>query len=737
MNLKKYKIKSVLLLNLLIFVIALALFYGNIPGTQRLYNKVNWQTYDWLLNYNYKEIPDEHSLVTVVDIDTSSILKYGPWRWPKTLVVKMLQELKKDDALMVVFDIVFGSEEKNIVLEQIKYSLKNSPQVKDEYLSWLVKEFDGEKAFKTELSDGEYIMGFYLHNKSELGNEGVLPEALSIKNSSDIDITKLAISHGEEYQSNYKSYAKSVSTGGFVSAKADLDGVIRKIPLLMNLDGKLYPSISLKAVMNYFMAENLTLLTKKNKDHLSLLGIDMFGKKILTNVKGEIYIPFNGAEYIPVISAKDLLEGKADRKLIDNQLIIIGSSAAMLKDHHQTPMHANYPGLLMQANIINHLLSNKLIHRPHGINWLELAAFILIGIIMSFSFSFRGFYFSVISLLLVSSTLIGLMQLSFEKYHAYLLLSPAILSIAIMFLVCMSYRYFLIFKQKRYFRGVLAKYIPPDVVTQLIKENSLDFLEPKNQEITMLFADIRSFTTMSEKFTSKKIALFLNKFLTVMTKIIFDNHGTIDKFIGDCIVAIWNAPLLLKDHSDHAIAASLLMIQALEKLNKSSKDFNNVQIGIGLNKGTATIGNIGSEHRQSYTMIGDEVNYAARLEGLTKKYGVTILVGSNMVSHSSKYLFIRVDKVRVVGRNQAGYIFSVIELKSKVSTADKNLYKLYHLAMNYYFKGDFLKAKEIMTEALALDPQNKLFLFHIKRIEELILNPPIEKWDGIYNWQSK
>ena len=515
------------------------------------------------------------------------------------------------------------------------------------------------------------------------------------------------------------------------------DGLVRAVPLIIEHNDVMYPSLSLEMIRAMLGIKKIVV----NYNSLGVEYISLGAKHIPTDRFGRLFVNYaGGSKSYQYISALDIYNNNFKPEDIKGKIILIGTSAPGLLDLRATPFEGAYPGVEVHANAIDNMLNNNFISSP---NWKEGADIISI-LVGSLLVAFVLYFFTpTIALLLSVFMIIAFVCLNYYIiFELGIMLSVVFATATMMVVVLYSFgmNYLLESKQKALIKQKFANKVSSDVVEDLLSSNSTTMLEPKEQVISIFFSDIRGFTTLSETFKQPKDLIeFLNLYMNPMVEIIIKQKGVVDKFIGDAIMAYWNAPNEIANHQDKALVCALEQMDALAKLNedfiKAGKP--TIAIGTGLHSGLATIGEMGSDGRSDYTIIGDNVNLASRIEGLTKFYGAQLLVSSDFKQALvGEYNFRHCDNVIVKGKNEAVALYEVFITKKLYEDYVKNEQEDYERAKELYSNGDFKGAKKLF-DSLNKNHSHTLYEMYSDRCSHLIHEPPPMPFNGIYTATSK
>ncbi len=683
--------------------------------------------------------------IVIVDIDERSLKALGQWPWSRNIVAQLLHNLAAMGAGIVGLDIVFAEPDASspaLVLSQLGVEYENAP------------DYDGMLA--DVISATPTVPGYVF----AMQEDGIAPHDTPKHTVLVIERQKpLHVNLFRPHRAilNLPMFEAAAYTTGYFNTVPDGDGVVRSIPLVMEFRGVLYPALSLEMV-------RLALGLKRFEVQYNpqgIVGIGLGERAITTDALGRMMVGYHGPSFTyRYISALDVVEGRMQD--IEGAIVLVGTSAAGLLDLRSTPFDSVYPGVEVHANAIDNLLNGSFLSRPswaQGVDFMAFAGAVLLGFVLLIQplawVAFLGFGGVVFALL---------------GAHFWLLVSKGILlatvlplsAFSVLLLVGFGLNYFLESRQKEQIKKKFAAKVSSAVMEDLIK-NEGDVFAAHEREITVFFSDVRNFTNISESMPSPKVLIaFMNELMDPMTDIIIKHKGTVDKFMGDAIMAYWNAPSSVPNHADVAVGAALEQLHALKALNAKIKQdprfeacvamaknmgVEPVAIGIGLNSGPAIVGEMGSSSRSDYTAIGDAINLGARIESLCKYYGSTCQISHFTKERLEKAYSLRLlDKVRVKGKKEAVEIWQVHDFKEGLegeylfTCTPKELEEElahYHAAMAQYHQGAFALAKEGFEALLAHSANPTVCALYVSRCEQLIKEPPQGEFDGIFEHKTK
>jgi adenylate cyclase len=678
-----------------------------------------------------------NSVVAIVDIDDMSLHKEGRWPWPRAKLGELVDDLQAAGAVVIAFDMIFPQEEKNIVdevgSEITKEHLSNINL--DAALKKIQPLFNNDYKFSISMSDSDVVIGMSFLQNSLV--TGVIPPPIIMLKTSDEK--KLGFIEMNGVQGMNSVIAKGVKYAGFINVFSDSDGIIRRVPLLLRYHDGLYPSLALEAVRVYLLA-NIKLATAAYGNSQRVEGVQLNDYVIPTDSRGQVIIPFIGKSYTyPFFSATDVLHKKIPANSLAGKIVFIGTSSIGLGDLKATAIQSAYPGVEVHATVADGILKRNFSFKPAWAVGAEIVLIVVLGSILMFVCPYLGPRILTVLIILLPLLLLSLNNILREKTGLLIaIFIPMALSISIP-LLNLVYGYLFETRRREHIKAMFGQYVPEEHIDEMLKTGRQYGLHGEDREMTVLFADIRNFTSISEHMSATQLKDYLHAYLNPMTEVIFKYHGTIDKYVGDLIMAFWGAPLQDKKHAKHAINAALDMQTELTKLNKvlSEKNLASIQIGIGLNSGMMSVGDMGSKFRLNYTVLGDSVNLGSRVEGLTKYYDVKIIATENTAQQQDTFLFRLLDRVRVKGKNESVAIYEVICRKNEALDDVKKEIVDSEEALHFYFQQDFEKARLLFLALSKHYPAKKIYSLYLERIAEFIKNPPPKDWDGVFTLMNK
>ena len=698
------------------------------------------QAYDARLKMTLPKHVDKQ--VVIVDIDEKSLAAIGQWPWNRSILAKINDALFDYYKIRAIgYDIVFAEQdidEGTKFLEKMAQdSLKQNTEFITQY-NKVIPSLQHDQLFAKSLKNRKTVLGFVMDTNTK---KGLLPPAVNSLDKNTLEDLSLNKTNG--FTANLASLqTQAYSAGFFDNALIDDDGVFRRVPLLQTYKNELHQSLALALTRAATNSTDIKMLVEadNNDNDVFLEWVNIGEYNIPVDHLSGVLIPYIGRQHsFDYISATDILNKTVDTAKLKNKIILFGSSAPGLLDLRTTPLDPAYPGVEIQANIIQGILDNRILHAPGYTQGAEFLIILLLGLILTFTLPMLS---ALTSSLLILSTLVLLITTNLYAWTAEQLVLPiaaSILLVALLFTLQMTYGFFVESRAKRKLTHLFGQYVPPSLVSAMSKQTGKINLDGEIRDMSVLFTDIRGFTNISENFEAKELTHYVNAFLTPITQIIHNNRGTIDKYMGDAVMAFWGAPLEDQQHARHSLDAALSIVEEMKVLRKefTEKQWPEIYIGIGVNTGKMNVGNKGSEFRVDYTVLGDAVNLGARLEGLAKIYDVDIITSEYTKRAVPEYEYREIDLVRVKGKNKSITIYQPLGLSETISELEKKLLKQFHLSITSYRKQAWDTAERELLALQQNEPERGIYQVYLDRITQFRTNPPEKDWDGSYTHTTK
>ena len=687
--------------------------------------------------------------VIILDIDEKSLAEQGRWPWGRDKLATLMNKLFDQYGMKLVgFDVVFAEPDESSGLKSLEsLATKELKEVAgfQSTLRELRPQLDHDARFAAAIKNRPVILGYYFSSKDGGISSGAAPEP--VFPAGTFSGRRIGFTQWVSFGGNLPEFQKSAAGAGHFNPLVDIDGTSRRVPLLVEYKGAYYESLSLAMVRN--LLGNPPIIPGYPGDApASYAAMEWLDLKTAGGGVMRIPVDENAATLIPYrgyqgsfsyISITDVLNDRVPKEKLAGKVAVVGTTAPGLMDLRATPVGAAYPGVEIHTNLIAGMLDGAVKHKPPYILGADVMLVLIAGAVMVFLLPmlspFRATVVGLIVLLL-------LLSVNFSFWHVsnvVLPLANGMIAIVLLYAMNMSWGYFVESRTKRQLTGLFGQYVPPELVEEMSRDPENYSMAGRKAELTVLFSDVRGFTTISEGLEPDELATLMNKYLGAMTIVVRKHRGTLDKYIGDAIMAFWGAPVDDPEHARNAVLTGLEMDVALRELNKDlvARGWPELKIGVGVNTGPMTVGDMGSPVRQSYTVMGDAVNLGSRLEGITKQYGVGFIVGESTRELLKKeFVFRELDRVRVKGKEDPVGIYEPVGEEGKVAREDMEEIKLWNQALRAYRAQDWDQAELTLMNLQRIKPRY-LYDLYVKRVEHLRKEPPGENWDGVTIFETK
>ena len=710
---------------LLIFAILVS--FLPILNPLQIFSNLQNYSFDTLQRLLPREIYAEDPVV-IIDIDDRSLADIGQWPWSRNQLAKLTNQAYAAAALG--FDVVFAEPDRT----NPQNFISNYPLNEDLKKELLALPSNDELFAQAITDHGTVVLGQALNNKNT-----IKPSKPKFGLVTQGDDPKQFITNYSGIQNNIKQLESSAAGVGSMSI-GNNDAIVRQLPTFERIDDQLVPSLALEMTRVAVGASTFQIKSSNASSEeaygaqTGINNIKLGPLTIPTTSEGNVWVYFAPTKNIPTVSAGDVISGLILPEFFEGKVALVGTSAAGLLDLRSTPTEKNIPGVTIIAQFIQQIFANQFLQRPDWLFGAEFLAGLVLAVLITLSIQALG-PIGGLSVLILGSG--GIMGSSYYFFKSKLFLvdpvSPLIIALSVY--VAVTFFNFLFTELERSrVRGAFAQYLSPEMVNRLAESSESLVLGGERKEMTFLFSDIRGFTKISEQYKDDPEALtqLINQLLTVLSNAILEHGGTIDKYMGDCIMAFWNAPTDQENHRQLAIQAAHTMNEALDAFNlevEENLDFK-LEIGIGINSGNCIVGNMGSDKRFDYTVLGDAVNLASRLESQSSNYGLHMIVGENTYMVDSPFTMIEIDKIAVKGKSSAETIFTCFKQETKFV---KGFLDTHNVFLHEYRSQNWDAAKTKIGELMSSPNELELYYRHMDaRIDEYIKNPPAADWEGVY-----
>ena len=698
--------------------------------------------YDARLRITMPDTIDDR--VVIVDLDEKSLAEVGRWPWGRNNLAEMVRRLVDDYKVAVVgFDVVFAEPDESSglrVLEEIGRKQLRNETGYQHALQGLRASLNYDQLFADTLRGRPVVLGYYFSSLINAEKSGALPAPVFEPGS--FQGRPVQVVPWKGFGGNLKPLQEAAASAGHFNPLVDFDGNSRRVPMIVEHDGAYFESLSLAVVRTLLGHAKLQPGYPDKEGGMEWLEVLAADRAIKIPVDDSVaaLIPYRGHERsFPYISAVDVLKGRVDPALLAGRIVLVGTTAPGLMDLRSTPVGATYPGVEVHANLIAGILDGNIKEKPGYIIGVEVLQLFLLGgllaLLLPLLSPIRASMLTALVLLLAVALNLSL----WSSANLVLPLASVLLMTLLLFGVNMSWGYFVESRTKRQFTELFGQYVPPELVDEMARDPQAYSMEGRNVELTVLFSDVRGFTNISEGLDPQELTHLMNDYLGAMTEVIRKNRGTLDKYMGDAIMAFWGAPITDPENARHAVLTALAMQKELKKLAEPfrQKGWPELHIGVGVNTGMMTVGDMGSPVRKAYTVMGDAVNLGSRLESITKQYGVGIIVGPLTRERLNGFVFRELDRVRVKGKDEPVTIFEPLGLVGEVQEETLGQLKLWQHALRLYRAQDWDQAELQLYNLLRQAPETRLYQLYLERLAVWRKNPPDANWDGVTTFETK
>jgi adenylate cyclase len=716
--------------------------------------------YDFRLRLTMPGTVDDR--IVILDIDERSLdpRALGRWPWGRDKITALLQKLfDKYGVILIGIDVIFAEPDASSglpVLEQLaKTKLREVPSFQAA-LNELRPQLDYDAIFAKFIRGRPVVLGYYFSSEDKALESGALPEP--VLPAGTFAGRVIAFTTWKGYGGVLPEFQASAANTGHINPIIDPDGVSRRVPMLEEFKGRYYEAFSL-AVVRLYLGLQESARNKSNivtlprvipgfpperfvtKGYSGLEWLEVGPLKVPVDDNVSALVPYRGVKgSFPYISLADVWLGSVPPEKLKGKIALIGTTAQGLFDLRSTPVAEVYPGVEIHANLIAGMLDGKLKHKPAYMLGAEVLLLVIGGIVLAMLIPMLAPLWATVAAV-IGMGLITLLNLGVWSYAGSVLpLAAFVLMTTTLYTVNMAYGYFVEARSKRKFAELFGQYVPPELVDRMAEDPDKYSMEPRNAELTILFSDVRGFTGISEALSPEHLREYINEYLTEMSTIIRSKYkGTLDKYIGDAIMAFWGAPVDDPHHARDGVLAALEMQRACTALNQkfANRGWPLLKIGVGVNSGGVRVGDMGSRIRRAYTVMGDPVNVASRLEGRTKFYGVGCLVGEATRNAAKGVVFKEIDKIKVKGKEEALTIFEPIGPDAEVDKKTLDEIKLWHQALRLYRARNWDQFEVSLLNLLRMNPGGGLYELYSERVTHHRRAAPPQEWEGVTVFDEK
>jgi len=679
--------------------------------------------------------------VVIVDIDESSLIAFGQWPWPRTILADLLTRLYEWQAAAIAFDVIFPEPDRSSLNEAVKHFR----DLDDDTRGRLLHLPSNDEVFAQAIGRGNVVLGQAGINAFHPRSLEKPPETAFATVGPDPSPYLIAFPY---ILRNLPKLEQAAVGHGLISIRTERDGMVRRVPIVMQAEDKIVPALTLDLLRVATGSSTIMIRT----DESGIQSVAVPGLELPTDRNGRIWVYFGPHDKARFVSAKDVVEGNVAPEIFAGKLVLVGTSAIGLLDVKTTPVLSAMPGVEVHAQLLEAALTNSLLVAPSYAIVVEMIGALIGGVVLALLAPAASVLMLFASAALAAAAFVAASWILFSRYQMLFDATFPLIATLSVYMSMVLMGYFREQLDRRRIRSAFAQYLSPTLVEQLANSPQRLVLGGEERVITVLFSDVRGFTTIAETYKDNPHGLttLMNRFLTPLTNAIMARNGTIDKYMGDAVMAFWNAPLDDPAHESDACHAALDMLERVDALNQerereastSGTRFVPIKIGIGINTGRCTVGNMGSDLRFQYTVMGDSVNLASRLEGQTKAYGLPILIGSRTAAAvAEQFALLEIDSIRVKGKTEAEVIYAIVGRADVAASPEfRSLQDHWAMLRVCYRKQDWTGALKMIDlchcecERLGLVGLIDAYADRMRRLEQ---RSPTPEWDGVFTAETK
>lgn len=686
--------------------------------------------------------------IVIVDVDEKSLSEVGQWPWPRHRLARITDELFDRQRVAVLgFDVVFAEPDATSPRHALEglaaRELAHLPALAEQ-VRQLTVQLDHDQLFAKALANRPVVLGHYFTSDRDGRKSGQLPPPAMSK--ADLQGKGGGFVRWTGYGANIPELAAAVRSGGYFNAITDSDGLVRAVPLVSQYGGEYFQSLALAVFRELMGATTLapgfppSRFLPTGYQGLESILVQQGDRSLPLPVDQRVssLVPYRGlggpkGGSFQYVSAADVLHGRLAPEALKGKVVLFGTTAPGLLDLRATPVGTAYPGVEVHANLISGFLDGNVPTTPDYALGYELVVVLVSGLLLALLLprlpAAKAIGLSLGMLLAVT----GLNLWLYTSHGLALPLASALFMIVAAFVMNMSHGYFAESRSKRELAQLFGTYVPPELVDEMVKDPDSYTMQAQARELTVVFCDMRGFTRLAETMTPEQLQTVLNQIFSRMTEVIRRHRGTIDKYMGDCVMAFWGAPLASPDHAAQAVQAALEMTEAMRDINASfrARGWPEVGVGIGINTGSMLVGDMGSNIRRSYTVIGDAVNLGSRLEALSRVYGVDVVAGEATRRQAPQFHWQELGRVVVKGRAEAVRAYTPLGVRTEVPNPDlQQELAVWDGFLKAYRAQDWEKCDIHLLNLQRMRPASALYAYYASCVAQQRVLPPDPAWDG-------
>jgi adenylate cyclase len=705
---------------------------------------------------------DVDSRIVILDIDEKSLGEIGRWPWGRNTMAEVVRKLFDTHGIAILgFDVVWAERDTSSGIDTLDALAANDlRQVAgfQEVYKGLRPRLDNDLLFAESMKGRPVVLGYYFNSEDRAVKANAIPAPVLPKGT--FAGRNIPFDEWKGYTGNLPIYMQSAAAAGHFNPRVDFDGVSRRVPMILEFDGAYYEALSLAVVRVILgmppVEPGYAPGTFMNRGYSGLEWLKVGPLRVPVDESVSTLIPYRGKKFsFPYVSLADVINDRVKPGELKGKIALLGTSAPGLFDLRSTPVDSVYPGVEIHANLIAGMLDQSIKAKPAFMLGAEVILLVIGGVALAILIPMLSALWATVvaagGLLLI----VGLNFAVWIKGDMVLPLAASVLMTLALYVMNMAYGYFVesrskrqfaeLFgfvesRSKRQFAELFGQYVPPELVDKMAEDPGKYNMEPRSAELTILFADVRGFTSISEALKPEELREYINEYLTEMSAIIRSKYrGTLDKYIGDAIMAFWGAPVDDPQHARNGVLAALEMQRACSALNAkfAARGWPALKIGVGVNSGTVRVGDMGSQVRRAYTAMGDAVNVASRLESRTKGYGVGVLVGEATRELVNDVVFREVDRIKVKGKDEALTVYEPLGGEGEVQKSRLEELRLWNQTLRAYRGRQWDQVEVSLLNLQRMNPECELYRVYANLVTDKRRSAPPQDWDGVTAFAEK
>lgn len=700
--------------------------------------------YDTRLRLTMPRGMDER--IVILDIDEKSLQEVARWPWPRDVMAALITKLFDQYQISIVaFDVVFAESDFSSGIKRLDALAANEfKQVAGfaDVYEKLRPQLDNDGLFAKAIKGRPVVLGYYLNSDADAKKIAVIPDPVLPKGT--FAGRNIAFTSWVGYGGNLAEFQRSAANAGHFNPLVDSDGVVRRVPMIADYEGNYYEALSLAVVRTLLGFPKVEPGYPSDRFlHKGYSGLEWLKVGPLTipvDETASALVPYRGEKYsFRYISLADVIADRIPAASLKGKIALVGTTAPGLLDLRATPVGSVYPGVEIHANLIGGMLDRAIKEKPAYMLGAEVVLLVIGGIALALLMPILSPLRAMLVSIVAMAMIVGLNLVVWSSAGLVLPLASSLAMTVALFMVNMAYGYFVESRSKRQFTELFGQYVPPELVDKMAEDPEKYSMEGRSEQLTVLFSDIVGFTSISEALNPKDLSIFINEYLTSMSLVIREHRGTLDKYIGDAIMAFWGAPVEDLLHARQGVLAALAMQARLLEVNElvHARGWPPIRIGIGVNSGTMSVGDMGSKVRRAYTVMGDAVNLGSRLEGLTREYGVGVIVGQATRDLVKDGVFRELDRVQVKGKDEPVAIFEAVGFEGSVDKKVLDEIKLWHQCLKQYRAQEWDQTELTLLNLTRMYPEHRLYKEFSSRVVRMRAASPGAGWNGVTVFKTK